>query len=312
MNLAELKAFLSEVNLEAIKAPNKLGERNPSGEYMYTFFNLRDFRSAVKALERVSSLSPFISKLKGYDLFDSYSDQYSVESKEHTEISSIMNKLYDSVKAIQSFIDDNLKQYEEVENAIRIKLPPVHDFEKMSKVMNELKMAIAIPIAEETGQQASIDRVEQGSIWFFVILHSKKALQLVGEIAWTAVFILKKKQQNKIFNAEFAEYDLDHSLKENFFNAQEKRLKQLVDSEAVGIHNRINGNEELTNEEKLRLINAIDTMVSLHEEGLEIHPSLNADIRTKRMFPVSTDRNLIESRIKQISAPNDNIEEIDM
>lgn len=261
---------------------------------------------SVDVISGTEYFEPFVNAVKSTPAYTSLLDTIIVDSPTDDLILATTNNLVTRVAVLKEFLKQVIQ--DEEENSIRIKLPPVKDFEDIAQVMNELKRAISIPIADEDAGEVRIERSESGSIWLLVYLGAQKAMRLIAEISWAAIVIRNKKKEGDYINQQIEEYNLSNEQKKAIIEAQTKLINTLVEAEATNIHNRINGNENsLDNEAHQRLILSINTMQNLLERGAEIRPSLTAKEEIINLFPSTTNQQLIESKTKQLPNGNEDV-----
>ena len=178
---------------------------------------LINLRESIKMLENIVFLTPEVNALKKTSLFESYSDQQYFTSTINSIITNNIAKLKIGIEYLLRY--DN--QIENPENGLFIKLPEIQNFEDLTKVSNELKKAIEIPIIDQNdGGYIKIETAESGSIWLIISIGSLSAVNLIGAICWSAAVIRKKKAEAKIFEEHAKTLGLKNESLQTVIDAQ--------------------------------------------------------------------------------------------
>lgn len=295
MNLAELKRYLSHLDPKSVLINGRIQDKSVDGKYHYLFNGLEKFRIGVNYLSGIAFLDPLLNEIKQTSAYKGYSDSMLLESS--SKLDTLSAQLFYYLLGINSFLDSEVQ--DENSDSLRIKLPPVKDFDDVAKVMNELKRAISIPVSDEAiGGRVEIERAESGSIWLLIALGTPVALRLIGELCWAAKVIERKERENEFIAQQVKEYSLDNELKESLLQAQKKLINDLVESQAINIQQQLYNNRE--HEQTQRLILSITTISDLYHKGAEFHPALSAPESVSNLFPNTKNQELLESKIKQI------------
>lgn len=301
MNLAEIKDYISPLDPTIVLIDGKIQQKSLDGKYYYKFSGLEEFRAGVNYLSRLDFLDPIISQIKTLAVYRTSEDFVIVESSSQTD--GLSRQLYHYILAIKQFLDVEVQ--DDNENALRIKLPPVQDFDDVARVMNDLKKAISIPISDEdVGGYVEIEKAESGSIWLLVALGTRKALRLVAELCWSAKVIQRKEKENEFVAQQVRDYTLSNDLKEALVDAQKQLVKQILANEASNIQNQFYQGQDP--EQTQRLMLSIATISDLYHKGAEFRPSLSSPAEVSDLFPSNKNQEMIESRVKQLKEGNPN------
>jgi hypothetical protein len=270
----------------------KSGADNP-----YVIGDLNKLRYAIIEFEKIPFLKSSIEKLRNGFLFTTTSDELTLSHSNYSEIDTFVKKLK---IGLDFFIQQFESNYiEESETTLAIKLPPAKTFGDLSKVSNEFKKAIEIPLLDsQIESDLEIKTAEPGSIWLMVGVGTTIAVNLIGGIAWAAAVIKRKNAEAKIFEQHARTLELKNDQIEIFLKAQKTQLENILQSEADAIalkHYSANDPETI---ERLKL--SISTVADLIEKGAKILPTSKSD-EVKQLFPEYGNLSMIESAIKKIA-----------
>lgn len=269
-----------------------------NSEKPYTAKDLTKLREAVLNLENIDIISSEINEIKKTLLFANYKDQ---EIFSHVQNSIISENVFKLKTGLEFLIRYN-SQIEISENGLFIKLPEIQNFDDLSKVSNDFKKAIELPIADQNdGGFVKIETAESGSIWLIISVGTFSAVNLIAAICWSAAVLKKKRAEAKIFEEHAKTLSLKNESLEILVNAQKVQIKNILESEAEEIANEhfTLKDPEVINRLKL----SINTVNDLIDRGAKILPSSdNKDVM--RTFPDYSNLNLIESTLKKLQSEN--------
>ena len=293
MNIREttdiFSKYINDLNFNS-KYDSSKGTEKP-----YYVENLKPLRIAISNLEGIELLNKEINILKESALFKDGGDIDYFEPVQEMKIKNAVN----SLKVGLEFLLRYSNQIELHQNSINIKLPEVKDFDSLSRVSKDFKLAIDIPLADQNhGGSVKIVTADSGSIWLTVSLGTAAAVNLVGGICWAAAVIRKKNAEAKIFEAHAKTLEIKNDMMTTFVEAQKSQLQNILDSEAKQIienHYAENSDQAL---DRLKL--SIQTVSDLIDRGTKILPA-GHDVETKKIFPDYSNLNLIESTIRQLT-----------
>lgn len=260
--------------------------------------NLDKLREAIIELEDIHILDEEIKKLKNSSLFKTSKDEYYFTSSEDKLIKESISIIKNGFTFLKRMYYDNLAS----EDDLYIKLPEIENFDDLSKLSNELKKAVEIPINEQSKGHLKIKSAEPGSIWLLVSVGTFAAINLIGGICWAAAVIRKKHAEAKIFEQHAKTLELKNNALSSLIDAQNQQLDNILDSEAKQVmsnHYDSNNPEILA---KLKL--SITTVSNLIDRGTQILPA-SENNNVKNIFPDYSKLNLIESSIKMLKNNND-------
>lgn len=270
----------------------KSGADNP-----YYVSGLNKLRYTIAEFEKIPFLKDPIEKLRNGFLFTTTADNLSLSHSNYTEID-------DFVKSLKIGLDFFIRQFEsnydiESETTLAIKLPPTKTFNDLSKVANDFKKAIEIPLLDsQIESDLEIKTAEPGSIWLMVGVGTTIAVNFIGGIAWAAAVIKRKNAEAGIFEQHARTLKLKNDQIEIYIKAQKTQLENLLQDEAEAIVSKHYSAHDPETIERLKL--SISTVADLIEKGAKILPTSKSD-DIKQLFPEYGKLSLIESAIKKIS-----------
>jgi hypothetical protein len=295
MNIKETKELLQDCHS---KLNFKTTYVTGSTEKPYIGNGLIILRECIKMLENIDLLTPEINELKKSILFQTYSDEQYFTASDNTKITIIVDKLKIGIEYLLRYS----KQIDNPQNGLFIKLPEIQTFEDLSKVSNDLKKAIEIPVIDQNdGGYVKIETAESGSIWLIISIGSLSAVNLIGAICWSAAVIRKKKAEAKIFEEHAKTLGLKNESLQIVIDAQKIQIKNIIEAEAEEIakgHYKLNDPEVIN-----RLKLSLNTVNDLIDRGTQILPSSD-NKETIKSFPDYSNLNLIESAIKKLQSEN--------
>ena len=184
-NLKKSLEYLGEYKSEYISGEN--------GGKPYLISNLDLLRKGIDLLSDIDFLNPYVSILMNESAFyDTFKVKENFTSSDHTIITHNIRNLEIGIRFLLEYFDFQTSQEKESES-ISVKLPELNNFDELSKISNELKKAIELPIIDskiENGK-SEILTAERGSIWLIIGLGSLAAVRLVAAIANAAISIRK-------------------------------------------------------------------------------------------------------------------------
>lgn len=267
-------------------------------ETPYLAKNLNSLRNAIQSLENIDVIKPEIQNLLNSEIFKNHKDENLFSSSQNSVISTSIKTIQEGFKLLKRHYQHSLPENED----LYIKLPEIETFDELSKVSNELKKAIEIPINDQnTNGIVKIKTAEPGSIWLLVSLGAFSAVNLVGAICWTAAVLRKKRAEAKIFEEHAKTLGIKNETLTSLVEAQKEQLKNILDAEAKLImkdHYNVNDPETLN-----RLKLSITTVSNLIDKGTKFLPA-STEKNVQEKFPDYNNLNLIESTIKMLKDNN--------
>lgn len=262
----------------------------------YNIEKLTELRRALTMLEEIPIFQPYIDNIKkNTDLFKTYDDSGIYNSSENGIIENSVTFLK---TASQAYINLYSSYSESTEDELRIRLPDFESFDELSKISNDLKKALSIPISDSnTDGSIKIQSAEPGSVWLVVLAGTVAAVKLIGAICWSAAVIRKKRLENKVLEAHLRTLDLKNEALGDVVNAQKIQMQNVLNAEAEAIANKHYDIKDPETIERLKL--SISTTSELIDKGAKFIPeSKSEDIKAK--FPDFSNLNMIESSIRQL------------
>ena len=133
--------------LRSIDYKSSFESSTAQGNLNYKIANLNELRINLLKLEKLDlpeNVLGYISTIKSTPIFQTNYDTINVSSSDDTKIKDNINYLK---VALATMINSNKKVVEKSsEDVIFIGLPEIDDFNELSKVSNELRKSIEIPV----------------------------------------------------------------------------------------------------------------------------------------------------------------------
>lgn len=292
-SLKVIKTQLQEI-LKNFKWKAEAHAPNPS---FYNISNLKVIRETLNHIESLGLFQDVVRELQNSVIFTTKNDSIRVQQIESAAIDnhlSLLKSLAENfLKVLMSTVP------EETTDSINIKLPPVNDFDELSKVSRELHLAITQVIYnDEINGQTRIASVENGSIWLNVIVGTT-AVTLIGSLVWSAAVIYKKIQEGKLLEQQIRGLKVKNASLEDILAAQKAETKLIIQAEAEYLNSEFFQNDPAGNIEKLK--NSVTIFADLIAKGAEIHPALVAPENVSNLFPDPTKLIGLESKIKKLT-----------
>ncbi|KAA5549210.1 hypothetical protein [Adhaeribacter rhizoryzae] len=297
MHLIEIKRRIEKYgpSLEFIS------EQLPNNtDYRFRASELKKLKNVLSNLEYIPFIQEEVEKLKETWIYRSDDDVQFLSANQNGQVQSLVYKIKTGLDYLYRVAEAST--FDGSDNLLYIKLPELKSFEELSKVANDFKKGIEIPIRDESIQgDVNILTAEPGSIWLVVGLGSVMAIKLIAAICWAAAVIKKKNAEAKIFEAHAKTLDLKNEALSTIISAQKNQLNNILANEAEAIANKHYNNQDQSTIERLKL--SINTIADLIERGSKILPS-SSNEEIQKSFPDYNALNLIESSIKNLMEKN--------
>jgi hypothetical protein len=295
MKIKELKqqlATITSILNVAYEEPNPGSQKTTS-----KFSKLNQFRKAINQLEETGLFKAEIQAIRNSAIFTTAKDSLSLNLNEGRQLKNQVDEIVKLVTALSTTISEIGGEVNP--DSVSIKLPPVNDFDDLSKVSADFHKIINQAIVnDQINGQVRIDNVENGSIWLDVYLGSTAAVSLVGGLAWAAAVIYKKIQEGKLITEHVKSLKIKNESLKEIQEKQKDALSLMIDAEAKNLYNE---NFDGDNNEQIeRLKNSIRLLSNLIEQGAEVHPALNQPENVKNLFPKMNQLQSVESKIKKL------------
>lgn len=263
----------------------------------YNISSLNTLRNVLLDLESMGIFENLVSKLTSSVIFTTGNDSLRIQSTENSAINSDMRLLKTLIENFLEVLHQTVPQ--ENIDSINIKLPPVNDFDDISKVTREIHLAITQVIYEpEIGGQTKIESVENGSIWFNVLVGSA-AVSIIASMVWSAAVIYKKIMEGKLLSEQVRGLKVKNESLEDILKAQKLETELVLQAEAEFVYSKHFKDNTPENIQKIK--NSISTFADLISRGAEIKPALMAPEEVSNLFPDATKLISLESKIKKLS-----------
>lgn len=267
-----------------------------SNSSLYEISNLKELRRIVNYLTSVNLFEKTTKTLSDSAIFTTANDSVKVQYNEHSVIITQLELLKILIENFSEVLKNTVP--EENEASINIKLPPINDFDELSKVSREIHIGLTqVIFNDEIEGQTRIISVENGSIWLNVFVGTM-AVTVIASLVWSAAVIYKKIQEGKLLAEQVRGLKVKNDSLEDILKAQKKETDFMIQAEAEHInseHFKLNAPENI---EKIK--NSISIFADLIGKGAEIHPALIAPEQVSNLFPDPTKLVNLESKIKRI------------
>ncbi|MBB5624100.1 hypothetical protein HDE69_005197 [Pedobacter cryoconitis] len=268
----------------------------------YKIDNLTHIRSILNQLDSLDMFSEVVKELQHSVIFTTSSDNIRVSSVEAKGI----NANLELIKTLSSnFLSVLLTTVpEESVDSINIKLPPINDFDELSKVSREIHIALSqVLFNDDINGETKIISVENGSIWLNVFV-GMTAVTFIASLIWSSAVIYKKILEGRLLEQQIRGLKVKNESLEDVLKAQKAETEMAIAAEADHISSEFFKINEAENIEKIK--NSITIFADLISKGAEIHPALVAQENVSNLFPDPTKLIGIESKIKRLSGGNEN------
>lgn len=275
---------------------------NNQGQTTMKLSGLTNIRSVVNHVRTLNLFDGVVESLSNSVIYTTANDQMTVQLQEGKDIVANLTLL----KTLSTnFLNVLLTTVPEEDiNSINIKLPPVNDFDELSKVSREIHLGLTQVIYnDDINGQTKIISVENGSIWFNVFVGAQ-AVTVIASLVWASAVIYKKKLEGKLLAEQVRGLKVKNDSLEDILKAQKAETDLMIQAEAEHIsseHFKKNTPENIE-----RLKNSITTFANLIDKGAEIHPALVSPENISNLFPDPTKIIGLESKIKRIINSGDN------
>lgn len=276
-------------------------ETSPQSSQM-KLSNLINIRSVINDIRTLNLFDGLVDSLIKSAIYTTANDQMTIQAQEGKDIVSNLTLL----KTLSTnFLNALLTTVPEEDiNSINIKLPPVNDFDELSKVSREIHLGLTQVIYnDEINGQTKIVSVENGSIWLNVFVGAS-AVTVIASLVWASAVIFKKILEGKLLAEQVRGLKVKNDSLEDILKAQKEETNLMIQAEAENIsseHFRENTPENIE-----RIKNSITIFADLIGKGAEIHPALVAPENVSNLFPDPTKLVGLESKIKRIANPGNN------
>ncbi|SHF94085.1 hypothetical protein [Flavobacterium johnsoniae] len=296
-----MEASLKNIKLHLKDITNRLFWKSEShtstGTQLYNISNLVKIRSVIDELKSLNLFDNITETLFNSAIYTTVNDSIRVQPQEH-------NKIIDSLNLLQKLVFNFLNVLtntipEESTDSINIKLPPVNDFDELSKVSREIHLALSqVIFNDDVNGQTKIVSVENGSIWLNVFVGAT-AVGVIASLVWSAAVIYKKILEGKLLEEQIRGLKVKNESLEDVLEAQKASTAIMIEAEAKHINSEHFSENLPENIEKIK--NSISIFADLIAKGAEVHPALVAPENVSNLFPDPTKIIGLESKIKKIS-----------
>jgi hypothetical protein len=263
---------------------------------------LNNIRSILNDIKSLNLFHSIVESLINSVIFTTANDQMTVQLQEGRDINSNLTLLKILCENFQNVLQSTVP--EEDVNSINIKLPPVNDFDELSKVSREIHLGLTqVILNDEINGQTKIVSVENGSIWLNVFVGAS-AVSVIASLVWSAAVIYKKIQEGQLLAEQVRGLKVKNESLEDILKAQKAETDFMIQAEAEHISSEHFQENKPDNIQRIK--NSISTFAELIGKGAEIHPALVAPEKVSNLFPNPTNLLGLESKIKKLANPSSN------
>lgn len=273
-----------------------------SNNQLLEITNLKALRVIISDLESMKLFENVTKTLLNSAIFTTSNDSIKVQPNENVIIVGQLNLLKSLIENFLEVLKSTVP--EESTDSINIKLPPINDFDELSKVSREIHIGLTqVIFNEEVNGQTKIISVENGSIWLNVLVGTT-AVTVIASLVWSAAVIYKKIQEGKLLEEQIRGLKVKNESLEDILKAQKAETNLMIQAEAEHLNSEHFTAKAPENIEKIK--NSITIFAELISKGAEIHPALVAPENVSNLFPDPTKLIGLESKIKRLSDPRAN------
>jgi len=276
---------------------------NPNPNTGYTeIYNLVEVRNIINEVGNLKLFPELINVLRSSAIFTTSNEALRIVGKEASEIDSNLKLLSVLISNFLTVLIDTVP--EESPDSINIKLPPVSDFDELSKVSREIHLALSQVIYnKEINGQTKIVSVENGSIWMNVFV-GLSAVSVIASLVWSGAVIYKKILEGKLLEQQIRGLKVKNDSIEDVLKAQKAETEMLINAESEHVNSEFFTENSSENIEKIK--NSITIFADLISKGAEIHPAIIAPETVANLFPDPKNLIGVESKIKRLASPSEN------
>jgi hypothetical protein len=292
-SLKLIKTQLQDIQNRLIWTSNTVSNNSP---ILFEITNLKEIRNIINDLKSINLFTNITNSLSESAIFTTSNDIIRVQPSENSNITSSLNLLKSLIENFSEVLKSTVP--EETIDSINIKLPPINDFDELSKVSREIHIGLTqVIFNEEIEGQTRIISVENGSIWLNVLVGTT-AVTVIASLVWSAAVIYKKILEGKLLEEQIRGLIVKNESLEDILKAQKAQTELLIQAEAEHVnseHFKINAPENI---EKIK--NSISIFADLIGKGAEIKPALVAPENVSNLFPNPANLIGLESKIKRL------------
>ncbi len=268
-----------------------------SSPVRFSISSLASVRHALLLIKKTGLFPEEREMLRLSSVSNNNLDTIQVTNEEFRKIQVAITALKTNSKIVLESLNIALPKSEDDDCVVYIKLPELKDFDDLSKILDQLRKAIQLPIAiEGIGGHVFIRNFDSGSRWLELVVKTTLAANLIGSLAWSGAVIFKKYQEAKIVEEHATRVKLGTKHFEALVEANTAQMNLLIEAEALYIQKEYCKNPNPEDLERLKL--SVKTMSELIEKGAEIQPALLAPESVSNLFPDYSNLMLIESNQK--------------
>ena len=271
-----------------------------NGGKPYLVSDIFNLKKGIELLSDIDFLDSYIEDVKANSgLYETFKDKDNFDSTQDSLLKNNINSLKTGIIFLLNYYDKQTADEKNIEG-ISVKLPELSSFDDLSKISNELKKAVELPIIDSGIENAKTEIIsaDRGSIWLNIVLGTAAAVKLVASIAWAAAYLRKKQAEAKMYEQYTRTLELKNDALSNIIEAQKQQLNNVLEAEAKAIVTEQYKHNDPETLKRLEL--SIKTTADLIDRGVKILPTGGESESIKELFPDYSNLRLIQSAIKQI------------
>ena len=277
---------------------------DPTAPNQMIVSNLKNINEAAKMLDGIELFTGdlkkyFASKLPLIVENETrlmYQDAVNIK----TEINNVQLLISSSLNALKTVSP------EDQPDSISIRFPNyVKSFSDVANVSEQFETLLSQIIYHQDISNSTIEitSVENGSMWFTALV-GRVAMRIIGDVAWAACVIRKKKAEGDMAIEHVRQFKGVSDAVEILKTGLEESMKELLELEAKHIANAYYTDSH--NEDVERVKNSIKMLTELIYQGAEIRPAISAQEEVKNLYPEYKNILGIVSKVKEIEGPKNN------
>lgn len=296
MKFRDISEILKSIDLDKIPMTKGAEKRNGI-EYSYYRYSDEQKNMLSKILEIPSFKKKYGEEFKKY-LLDTSIRTFEAKNEYYT----IQNKLISISESCKFYLENFNEMYPKSnETFISIKLPNTTDLKKLGEYYIKIDKALNQVInIENINGELKFSNVDIGSNWIDISVKTTVATSIIGAIIYAACLIRNENLKYNLMLEEYKKVQIQTSFLEEVAKANEKLINAYVDREVKNIINEYEldkDDKELPN----RIKNTIKDFSEMINEGLEVHPAIEAAQSIKTEYPDFKNLEAITSKVKEIT-----------
>lgn len=307
---AEVREYYELLNIKSEKI-------NVNGNYYRQINNWREISLALYRLNEYKFIGDSVQKI--FDMganFMASTENTAILVSDYQTFLNYFDIIKAKCEAIMSMQNGNIEDFDD-ENYLYVKLPnTLKELDDLNSIVKGLNLVFnQCPILRDTYKEVNFVGVDIGSSWLVLSFILTGAPIVAKSLNWIAD-IVKKCNDIRIQNRSIKKMDLEYLIsKMEFDKKQSQDLLQKVEKEIENDHQKqyieefesikIPTPQEISPEDRSKIVHCMVTMAELLEMGVELYPSLNASEELKSAFPKKEEWKKISGKTKLLKDKNE-------